>query len=66
MAEINAIRCGDRVSVKDVPRLIGIVTHCDSDGVQVQWDDGRIGDLIWDDRVAYNAYRLQVVVKEIE
>ena len=57
---------GERVVCRDVPHLHGTVTRCDEDGVQVQWDDGRIGELIWDDTVAYNAYRLDILRPAVE
>jgi hypothetical protein len=59
--EKNGIRLGDRVVCIDVPRLLGTVIVCTPDAVQVVWDDRTLGDLAWNQAVAYNAYRLQVV-----
>jgi hypothetical protein len=59
--EKNGIRLGDRVVCIDVPRLHGTVIVCTDEAVQVVWDDRTIGDLVWREDVAYNAYRLQVV-----
>jgi hypothetical protein len=59
--EKNGIRHGERVVCIDVPRLLGTVIRCATDGVDVRWDDGTLGELAWNDAVAYNAYRLQIV-----
>ena len=59
--ERNGIRHGERVVCVDVPRLFGTVIRCAPDGVDVRWDDGKLGELVWRDDVAYNAFRLQVV-----
>lgn len=59
--ERNGIRQGERVCVVDVPHMFGTVLRCAESGVQVRWDDGKLGDLVWRDDVGYNAFRLQVV-----
>ena len=59
--ERNGIMHGERVVVVDVPRMHGTVIRCAPDGVDVRWDDGRLGQLVWDESVAYNAFRLQVL-----
>jgi NTP pyrophosphatase (non-canonical NTP hydrolase) len=59
--EKNGIRHGERVVCIDVPRLLGTVIRCATDGVDVRWDDGTLGELVWNEAVAYNAYRLQIV-----
>lgn len=59
--EKNGIRVGERVVCIDVPRIHGTVIYCGEDGVNVRWDDGSLGEAIWDQTVAYNAYRFQVV-----
>lgn len=59
--EKNGITVGERVVCVDVPHLFGTVVHCDDDDVRVRWDNGQLGELIWDHAVAYNAYRLQTV-----
>ena len=61
----NGISLGERVVCIDVPRIQGSVIRCAPDGVDVSWDDGRLGELIWEDSVAHNAYRLQVVRKAV-
>lgn len=61
--EKNGIRLYERVIVIDVPRLHGTVVRCAADGVTVRWDDDTLGELVWDESVAYNAYRLQVIRK---
>lgn len=59
--EKNGISLYERVVCIDVPRVQGTVIACNEREVRVRWDDGTIGDLAWNDAVAYNAYRLQVV-----
>ena len=61
MTYINGIDVGERVVCIDVPKIFGTVSYCESNGVKINWDDGLIGELIWNNGVAYNAYRLQVI-----
>lgn len=58
----NGIRLWDRVVCIDALKLHGTVIRCAEDGVDVRWDDGSFGELVWDNKVANNAYRLQVIV----
>jgi hypothetical protein len=57
----NGISLYERVVCIDAPGLHGTVLYCGEDAVMVRWDDGSIGDLVWRDDVAYNAYRLQII-----
>lgn len=59
--EKNGLRVGERITCIDVPGSLGTVIRCAEDGVDVRWDDGGLGEAIWDQTVAYNAYRFQVV-----
>lgn len=53
------IKRGDRVNVVGRPKDCGHVTHSDERYVTVHWDDGSVGNLVWDWSHAANAYRLE-------
>jgi hypothetical protein len=57
----NGLAVGEQVTCIDVPGSLGVVLRCDKSGVDVQWSDGQLGEAIWDQTVAHNAYRFQVV-----
>jgi hypothetical protein len=59
--ERNGIREGDYVTCIDVPGSLGRVLRCDDDGVDVRWSDGQLGEAVWRQDVAHNAYRFQTV-----
>jgi hypothetical protein len=58
--ERNGIRAGERVVIAGFS-VLGTVTRCAPDGVDVRWDDGRLGELAWRHDVAHNAFRLEPV-----
>lgn len=62
----NGIAAHERVVCVDVPHVYGTVVYCDDKDVIVRWDDGTIGELVWDETVAYNAYRLQVITTHLQ
>ena len=52
-------------SHENYPSVRGLVVVCTPLVVQVDWEDGSVGDFIWSSSVAYNAHRLQVVRKPV-
>lgn len=51
-------KVGDKVKCYDCPAIAGTIKSDDGYNVCVKWDDGKIGNLIYDNNVRYNAYRL--------
>ena len=62
---VFGLRVGEWVTHEHYPSVRGLVVVCTPLAVQVDWEDGSVGDFIWSSSVTYNAHRLQVVRKPV-